>query len=96
MLNDACVKLVSAELPSGEIIVVRGAMATVLLIAGVVVWGAVRPISLLFTPMMLVRLASAAGATVFIVLSLRYLPLATVITVLQVTPLTVTAGAAIH
>ena len=31
----------------------------------------------------------------FIVISLRYLPLATVITVLQVTPLAVTAGAAI-
>ena len=45
--------------------------------------------------MMLLRLASAAGATVFIVLSLRHLPLATVNTVLQVTPLAVTAGAAI-
>ena len=44
---------------------------------------------------MLLRIASAAGATVFIVMSLRYLPLATVITVLQVTPLAVTAGAAI-
>ena len=38
---------------------------------------------------------AAAAATVFIVISLRYLPLATVITVLQVTPLAVTAGAAI-
>ena len=57
--------------------------------------GAVRPLAFLLTPMMLLRIASAAGATVFIVLSLRYLPLATVITVLQVTPLAVTAGAAI-
>jgi drug/metabolite transporter (DMT)-like permease len=95
VLNDACVKLVSAELPSGEIIVVRGALATVLLTAGVVALGAMRPLALLATPMMLLRLASAAGATVFIVLSLRHLPLATVITVLQVTPLAVTAGAAI-
>ena len=95
VLNDVCVKLVSDELPSGEIIIVRGVLATAMLAAGVVAMGAVRPLALLFTPMMLLRLASAAGATVFIVLSLRYLPLATVITVLQVTPLAVTAGAAI-
>ena len=95
VLNDVCVKLVSDELPSGEILVVRGVLATAMLAAGVVAWGAVRPLAILLTPMMLVRIASAAGATVFIVLSLRYLPLATVITVLQVTPLAVTAGAAI-
>jgi drug/metabolite transporter (DMT)-like permease len=95
VLNDTFVKLVSDELPSGEIIVVRGVLATVMLAVGVVAFGAVRPVAVLFTPMMLLRLASAAGATVFIVISLRYLPLATVITVLQVTPLAVTAGAAI-
>jgi drug/metabolite transporter (DMT)-like permease len=95
VLNDVCVKLVSDELPSGEILIVRGVLATAMLAAGVVAMGAVRPLSLLFTPMMALRLGSAAGATVFIVLSLRYLPLATVITVLQVTPLAVTAGAAI-
>ena len=44
---------------------------------------------------MLLRLAAAAAATAFIVMSLRYLPLATVDLVLQVTPLAVTPGAAI-
>ena len=78
VLNDALVKLVSAELPSSEIIVLRGMLATAMLVAGVVALGAVRPISILLTPMMLLRLRSAAGATVFIVMSLRYLPLATV------------------
>ena len=95
VVNDVCVKLVSDELPSGEIIIVRGLLATAMLAAGVVAMGALRPLGILLTPMMLLRLASAAGATVFIVLALRYLPLATVITVLQVTPLTVIAGAAI-
>ena len=66
-----------------------------MLIAGVVALGAVRPIAILFTPMMLLRVASAATATVFIVLSLRRLPLATVTVVLQVTPLAVIAGASI-
>ena len=95
VLNDAVVKLISAELASSEILVVRGVLATAMLAVGVLAMGAVRPLALLFTPLMLVRLASAAGATIFIVISLRYLPLATVNTVLQVTPLAVTAGAAI-
>jgi drug/metabolite transporter (DMT)-like permease len=94
VLNDALIKLVSSELPASEIIVLRGILATLMLIVGVVALGAVRPISILFTPMMLLRVASAATATVFIVLSLRRLPLATVTVVLQVTPLAVIAGAA--
>lgn len=95
VLSDAIVKLVSAELPAGEIIAVRGVLATAFLAAGVFALGAARPLSLLLTPMMLLRLASAAAATTFIVISLRGVPLAIVNTVLQVTPLAVTAGAAI-
>lgn len=93
--NDAIVKLVSSELPSGEIIVLRGLIATVLLTVGCVVMGALQPLSVLMAPMMLLRVASAALATTFIVMALRYLPLPTVTTVLQVTPLAVTAGAAL-
>lgn len=95
VLNDALVKLMSAELPSGEIIIIRGVMATVLLCVGVVASGAMRPLSLLLTPMMLMRLAAAAGSTTCIVLALRHVPLATATTVLQATPLIVTAGAAL-
>jgi len=94
VINDAVVKLVSQELPSGELIIVRGVLATGMLVVGVVAMGATRPLGVLFSPLMLLRIGSAAGATTCIVLSLRYLPLATVTTVLQVTPLAVTAGAA--
>jgi drug/metabolite transporter (DMT)-like permease len=95
VFNDAVVKLVSEELPSGEIIVLRGVFATLLLSIAVVALGATRPVSVLLKPTMLLRLLSAAAATTFIVVSLRYLSVATVNTVLQVTPLAVTAGAAI-
>jgi drug/metabolite transporter (DMT)-like permease len=95
VVNDGIVKLLTAELASGEIIVVRGAMATTMLVACTIAFGAMRPLAVLATPMMAVRLAAAGAATVFIVLSLRSAPLATVNTVLQVTPLLVTAGAAI-
>ena len=95
VLNDALVKLVSSELPSSQIIILRGTLSTIMLVAGVFALGAVRPISILLTPMMLLRLAAAATATLFIVISLRHLPLATVTAVLQVTPLAVIAGSAI-
>jgi drug/metabolite transporter (DMT)-like permease len=95
VINDAVVKLVSAELPAGELIIVRGVLATAMLALGVAAMGAARPLVVLFSPLMLLRIGSAAGATVCIVLSLRDLPLATVTTVLQVTPLAVTAGVAL-
>lgn len=95
VLNDALVKLVSSELPSSEIIILRGTLATLMLVAGVLALGAVRPVRILLASKMLLRLAAAAAATVFIVISLRHLPLATVTVVLQVTPLAVIAGSAI-
>jgi drug/metabolite transporter (DMT)-like permease len=95
VLNDALVKLASAELPASEIIVVRGALATVLLVLACMMLGAIRPLGVLLSPMMLLRLAAAAAATTLIVIGLRYMPLPTLTTVLQVTPLAVTAGAAI-
>lgn len=95
VLHDAMAKLLTAELPSSEIIIVRGAIATAMLIAGVFALRATRPLSLLLEPMMLVRLLGTGGATLFIILSLRYLPLPITTTVLQATPLIVTAGAAL-
>lgn len=94
VLHDAMAKLLTAELPSSEIIIVRGIIATAMLIASVFALRATRPLSLLFEPLMLVRLLGTGGATLFIILSLRYLPLPTTTTVLQATPLIVTAGAA--
>jgi drug/metabolite transporter (DMT)-like permease len=95
VVNDAIVKLLSAELPSGEIIVLRGVLATGLLAVSVIALGATRPLCIPTTRMMVVRLIAAAAATTFVVISLRHAPIATVNTVLQVTPLLVTAGAAI-
>lgn len=91
--HDACVKLLSAELPSSEIVILRGIVTVAIFAIGVPALGAMRPLSVLLTPLMLVRLVSSAAGTVFIVLALRYLPLATTTTVLQATPLVVTAGA---
>lgn len=95
VVNDALVKLVTAELPTGEIIVIRGIMATTILALATSLAGAWRPPSVLMQPAMMIRLVTSACSTLCIVASLRYLPLATTSAILQVTPLVVTAGAAL-
>jgi drug/metabolite transporter (DMT)-like permease len=95
VINDAIVKLVTEELPTGEIIVVRGLMATLLI--GIVAWwrGAMRPVRVLLQTPIIIRIVAAALASLFIVAALRYIPLATSTAILQVTPLAVTAGSAL-
>ena len=93
--NDATIKIVTEELPNGEIIFLRGLAATALM--GLITsnmrgW---RSPAVLLRPAMALRLISAALATLFVVASLRYLPLSTTNAVIQVSPLVVTAGAAI-
>lgn len=93
--NDTLVKLATDELPTGEIIFIRGVFATVLI--GFCAWwfGHMRPLGILTQPAMAIRIVAAALSTLFIVMALRNMPLATVTAVLQVTPLAVTAGSAL-
>lgn len=95
VINDALVKLVTEELPTSEIIVVRGVMATAILAAAAAFARAWRPPRAFMQPAMLIRLVTSALSTLCIVAALRYLPLATTTAILQVTPLVVTAGAAL-
>lgn len=94
VLHDSMAKLLSEELAISEVIIVRGLIGTAMLIAGVFVLRATRPLAVLFEPMMIVRLLGTGGATFFIIMALKHLPLPTVTIVLQATPLIVTAGAA--
>ena len=95
VVNDTLVKLATEHLPTGEIIVVRGVMATLILAVAATIAGAWCSPAVFLKPAMLVRLVASAFATLFIVMALRYLPLATTSAILQVTPLAVTAGAAL-
>ncbi len=94
-VNDALVKLATEDLPTGEIIVVRGIMATMILTAAAMHGKAWVSPNVLLQPAMILRLVASAFATLFIVMALRYLPLPTTSAILQVTPLVVTAGAAV-
>jgi len=95
VLNDAIVKLTTEELPTGQIIFLRGLVATALMGLITSILGGWRPPSALVRPAMVIRLASAVLATLLVVASLRHLPLSTTNAVIQVSPLLVTAGAAI-
>jgi drug/metabolite transporter (DMT)-like permease len=95
VLNDTLVKLATEELPTGEIVVVRGIFATLILAVAASIAGAWQPVHVLMKPAIAIRTFSAALATIFIIMALRYIPLATSTAILQVTPLAVTAGAAV-
>jgi drug/metabolite transporter (DMT)-like permease len=95
IVNDAIVKLFTTELPNGQIIFMRGLVATCILGLMTSILRGWRPPSVLLKPAMVIRLVAAAGSTLFVVASLRHLPLATVNAILQVSPLAVTAGAAV-
>ena len=95
VINDALVKLATSELPTGEIIVIRGAISTVVIAIATTIAGAWASPSTLFAPPMLIRLIGSAFASLSIVAALRDLPLATTSAILQLSPLAVTAGAAL-
>ncbi len=94
-VNDAVVKLVSTELNMGQIMLVRGMVATTLI--ALLAWraGVASKLSGVRNPMVLLRGAAEIGATVSFLLALQRLPLANVTAVLQVLPLAVTMGAAL-
>ena len=94
-LNDACVKLAGETLPMGEIIVLRGLVATPLILA--VAWrrGAfVRSAHLRDRAVIWRTIAEVAATGLFIAALLR-LPLANVTAILQTVPLMTTAAAAL-
>ncbi len=93
--NDALVKMVTVELPTGQIIFVRGLVATSIMGLLVSISGSWRPVGVLATPAMAYRLFAAGLSTLFVIAALRHLPLSTTSAILQVSPLVVTAGSAL-
>lgn len=94
-MNDAITKAVAANMNMGQVMLLRGLFATgfVALIA----WqqGALRSFEHVRHPMVLLRVAGEASATMFFLIALTHLPIANVSAVLQALPLAVTLGAAL-
>lgn len=94
-LNDAITKVSSESMNMAQVMLIRGAFAS--LFVGLLAWqrGALALPSSMLQPMVAVRVAGEAGATVSFLVALAHLPIANVSAVLQALPLAVTMGAAL-
>lgn len=94
-VNDALTKSVSEEMNMGQVMLLRGLFATMMIVTIALHQGALRRIGQIFHPMVALRVLGEACATVTFLVALAHLPLANVSAVLQALPLAVTMGAAL-
>lgn len=95
ILNDTLIKLASAQMPSGQILALRGTFATVLI--GLMAWqtGALRCLPALKSQPVMLRVCAEVFATIAFLSALFNMPIGNVVALMQVTPLCVVAGAAL-
>lgn len=94
-INDTLVKLASTEMNIGQVMLVRGFFASILIAALAWRQGALRSPRRLLHPLVILRSACELGATVFFLIALAHLPLGNISAILQALPLVVTMGAAL-
>ena len=94
-LNDAITKFSSESMNMAQVMLVRGAFAS--LFVGLLAWkrGALADPAAMLQPMVAMRVAGEAGATVSFLVALAHLPIGNVSAVMQALPLAVTMGAAL-
>lgn len=94
-LNDAITKFSSESMNMAQVMLVRGLFSS--LFVSLLAWhrGALAKPRAMLQPMVAVRVAGEAGATVSFLVALAHLPIANVSAVLQALPLAVTMGAAL-
>lgn len=94
-INDALTKIVVENIGTGQIMLVRGFFAMVLV--GLLAWsqGALRAPRGMLHPMVGLRVVGELGSTISFLAALSMLPLANVSSIMQALPLAVTMGAAL-
>ena len=95
VLNDTLVKLASADLPLGELIFIRGLMASLAILLLAKAFGALPSPRRLLLPAVGLRLVGELGSTLFYLLALVSMQIANVTAILQAVPLAATVGAAL-
>lgn len=93
--NDVFVKLVSKDLPLGEIIAIRGAMATLVIAIIAHFRDQLIPGISVRSPYVGLRLVGEIGATILFLSALIHMPIGVVSAIMQFVPLAVIAGAAL-
>ena len=94
-MNDSITKLMSSQMNFGEVMLVRGLFAIVLIGALAVHQGAIRPLRTLFVKPVALRVVGEVGGTVAFLAAISHLPLANTSAIMQSLPLTITLGAAV-
>ncbi|MBA7470345.1 Riboflavin transporter [subsurface metagenome] len=94
-INDTITKSVSSELNIGQIILVRGLFAMVLIAAFAAWRGALRPMRTLFIRPVGLRVIGEIGGTLTFLSSIAHMPLANAAAIFQALPLVITLGAAL-
>ncbi len=93
--NDALVKLADEELPTGEIIFLRGLASTVLVGAILLATGGLTDWRRVISRIVFWRTAGEIGGTLTYLNALFHLPIANATTIMQAVPLSATVGAAL-
>lgn len=91
MTNDTLVKLVARDLPSGEIIAIRGGFATVMVFAWLVLAGHARHIGKAASPLVASRAGLEALVAFLFITAIADMPIADITAIFLITPLLITA-----
>jgi drug/metabolite transporter (DMT)-like permease len=95
VINDALVKYASQSLPAGQLIFVRGVMASAMVLVVATAMGAMAKLREIARGWIAVRAAAEALATLFYLVSLFHLPISTATAINMTTPLIMTVIAAV-
>ncbi len=91
MTNDTLVKLVAEDLPSGQMIAIRGAFATVMVFTWLVIAGHARQIRMAASPLVAARAGLEAIVAFLFITAIASMPIADITAIFLITPLLITA-----
>ena len=94
-MNDTITKLMSSQMNFGEVMLVRGLFAMLLIGALAFHQGAIRPLRTLFVGPVALRVVGEVGGTIAFLAAISHLPLVNTSAIMQSLPLTITLGAAV-
>jgi drug/metabolite transporter (DMT)-like permease len=95
VVNDAMMKLAATDLPTGQVIFLRGLMIVPVLAALMLASATPATLEMLRRPGILARCAAEVAAAILYLSALFHMPIADCTAILQFTPLALTAGAAL-
>ncbi|EIM75259.1 hypothetical protein A33O_08406 [Nitratireductor aquibiodomus RA22] len=93
-VNDGLTKLVAEAMNMAQVMLVRGVMATLVMLLLAWQWKAMKKPRAVLHPMVALRVAGETGATICFLSALAHMPIANLAAVMQALPLAVTLGAA--